>query len=83
MHDFRIQIMSGSDTEGEGVSEVSVRPNFVWKELKTKNQLVKKYFLAELKDGRLTAKRKCIRCSAIVTAFNNGTTNLATEQTQS
>ena len=47
---FRIRIMCGSDTEGEDVSEVPVRPNFVWKELKTKGQLVKKYFLAELKD---------------------------------
>ena len=47
--------MSGSDTEGKDVSEESVRrPKFVWKELKTKNQLVKKVFLVELKDSRLT-----------------------------
>ena len=68
--------MSGSDTEGEDVSEVSVRPNFGWKELKTKTQLVKECFLAQLTDGWLTTKRNCIRCSAIVKASNNSSTKL-------
>ena len=68
--------MSVSDTEGNYVSEVSFRSNIVWEELKTKNQLVKTYFLAEHKDSRWNTKRKCIRCSAIVKASTNGTTNL-------
>ena len=42
----------------------------------TQNQLIGKYFPAELTDGRLTTKRKCIRCSAIVKVSNNGTTKL-------
>ena len=45
-------------------------------EITEKKELVKKYILAELKESWLTSKRKCIRCSALVKASNNGTTIL-------
>ena len=70
---------SGEETEGEIEQEIHVihRPKIEWQRTNSCNgKEVRKNFLPEYRNDQRTFGRKCLKCSLIIQASNNGSTNL-------